>query len=92
MVEKKVFVAVFCCAIAYYYTITQSEWIDHGGPTVSTKYGKLKGIKSVSRGGKEYFEFLGIPYAKPPTKNLRFEVCINYTSVVLSFITLFVFA
>ncbi|XP_021951286.1 venom carboxylesterase-6 [Folsomia candida] len=71
MGEKKVFVAIFGLAIAYYYTITTSQ--SFGGPTVVTKYGGLKGIKSVSRGGRDYFEFLAIPYAKPPTGELRFE-------------------
>lgn len=72
MVEKKYLVGLFALAIACYYKITQSQWI--GGPTVSTQYGDLKGIRSVSRGGREYFEFLGIPYATPPIGELRFEV------------------
>lgn len=72
MVQKRVFAAVFVFAIAYYYKITHSQWI--GGPTVYTPYGALKGIKSISRGGKEFYEFLGIPYAKAPLGDLRFEV------------------
>lgn len=74
LVERKVFFAVFALFIAYYYTITTSQWIGLNGLTVGTKYGALRGIKSVSRGGREYFEFLGVPYAKPPTGQLRFEV------------------
>lgn len=58
--------------IVEFFRITTSQ--SFGGPTVVTKYGGLKGIKSVSRGGRDYFEFLAIPYAKPPTGELRFEV------------------
>jgi len=72
MVQKRVLVAAFVFAIAYYYKITHSQWI--GGPLARTSYGELKGIRSASRGGREFFEFLGIPYAKPPVGKLRFEV------------------
>ncbi|ODM99009.1 Thyroglobulin [Orchesella cincta] len=48
----------------------------HGGPSVyaDTKYGRLKGFTSVSREGREFYEFLGIPYATPPLGALRFQV------------------
>jgi len=74
MEKRAVFAGVFAFVIAYYYKNTQSQWID--GPTVETKYGELKGIKSISRGGREYYEFLGIPYATKPTGHLRFEVSV----------------
>lgn len=49
----------------------------HGGSRVyvDTDYGKLKGFTSVSREGREFYEFLGIPYASPPVDELRFQVC-----------------
>lgn len=42
---------------------------------VEIEQGKLKGIlqKSVLN-GNEYCSFLGIPFAKPPVGNLRFQV------------------
>jgi hypothetical protein len=79
MEKRAVFAAVFAFVIAYYYKYTQSHWIE--GPLVNTEYGMLKGIKSLSRGGREYFEFLGIPYAKPPVGSLRFEVIDYYKEI-----------
>jgi hypothetical protein len=38
---------------------------------VQIPQGKLLGRASLSRNGREFYEFLGIPYAKPP---VRFEV------------------
>jgi hypothetical protein len=43
------------------------------------KAGKLQGKISTSRDGREFYEFLGIPYAQPPVGKLRFLVnCLNY--------------
>lgn len=36
--------------------------------------GTLKGQILNSRDGRPYYSFTGIPYAKPPIGNLRFEV------------------
>lgn len=41
---------------------------------VSVKQGTLEGIVSTSRNGTEYYSFYGIPFAKPPVGELRFEV------------------
>ncbi|CAK1586349.1 unnamed protein product [Parnassius mnemosyne] len=41
--------------------------------TVSIQQGKLKGGKSQNDNGFQYYEFLGIPYAKPPVRELRFK-------------------
>lgn len=41
---------------------------------VETQSGKIQGVQSVSRGGKEFIKFLGIPFAQPPVGKLRFEV------------------
>ena len=43
-------------------------------PIVNTSSGKIRGTAAVSREGKTYYQFLGIPYAKPPVGPLRFEV------------------
>ena len=36
--------------------------------------GKIKGSILKSRNGREFKAFQGIPYAKPPIGNLRFQV------------------
>lgn len=48
----------------------------HGGEYVytDTSYGRLKGFTSESREGRQFYQFLGIPYSKPPVGELRFQV------------------
>lgn len=48
----------------------------HGGDSVyvDTKYGRLRGFTSVTREGREFYEFCGISYAQPPVGSLRFQV------------------
>lgn len=42
---------------------------------VDTDNGRIRGIKSTTLlNGDPYYAFKGIPYAKPPTGNLRFKV------------------
>lgn len=41
---------------------------------VKTKSGLVKGFKIASHYDYKYFNFLGIPYAKPPVGELRFKV------------------
>jgi hypothetical protein len=43
-------------------------------PIVETAAGKVQGLSSVSREGRDYKEFLGIPYARPPVGDLRYKV------------------
>lgn len=50
--------------------------------TVKTKSGIVKGFKIASHYNYRYFNFLGIPYAKPPIGDLRFKVCIRIQSYV----------
>ncbi|XP_005100617.2 para-nitrobenzyl esterase, partial [Aplysia californica] len=38
-----------------------------------TKYGNVKGVIEAVHGGHRVEKFLGIPYAKPPVGELRFE-------------------
>ncbi|CAG7704399.1 unnamed protein product, partial [Allacma fusca] len=42
------------------------------GKLVETKSGFVKGVISLSRDGREFYEWVGIPYANPPVGNLRF--------------------
>lgn len=42
--------------------------------TVETGQGKLRGFTSRSRDGRPFYEFLSIPFARPPVGDLRFEV------------------
>jgi hypothetical protein len=43
-------------------------------PIVEISNGKLQGKISTSRDGRNYFEFLGVRYARPPVGDLRYEV------------------
>ena len=45
-----------------------------GDPTVKTKYGNIQGFEFKAERGSEAEVFLGIPFAKPPVGELRFEV------------------
>lgn len=42
---------------------------------VRIKSGKIKGYRIASSCHYEYYNFIGIPYAKPPVGELRFKVC-----------------
>lgn len=44
------------------------------GPQVTLAQGKLRGKVLKTFSDKDIFAFLGIPYAKPPMKELRFKV------------------
>lgn len=43
-------------------------------PTVEVSQGRLSGLWMRSRGGRRVAAFKGVPYAKPPVGDLRFEV------------------
>lgn len=47
---------------------------DEEGPLVQVEQGLLRGLRGLSVREKEFLAFLGIPYAKPPTGELRFKV------------------
>lgn len=42
-------------------------------PVISTINGKVQGNRAYSREGREYWQFLGIPYAQPPIGRLKFQ-------------------
>jgi hypothetical protein len=61
--------AAFLVKKQYFQSIVLSPIIelDKGG-------GKVQGRISISRDGREYYEYLGLPYATPPIGELRYEV------------------
>ncbi|CAG7834559.1 unnamed protein product [Allacma fusca] len=65
-------VVLFLGSVAYLYSSVQNAR-DSPDVFVNTTYGTLKGLKSVSRESRTFFEFRGIPYAEPPVGLLRFE-------------------
>lgn len=44
---------------------------------VTVRHGKLRGIVEENISGGSFFAFRGIPYAKPPIGELRFQVSIK---------------
>lgn len=49
---------------------------------METKLGILKGTTMMSRNGRKFKAFMGVPYAKPPIGLLRFQVSKIVQSVV----------
>ena len=45
--------------------------------TVATTKGRIRGERVDADMGQYYYAFKGIPYAKPPVKELRFQVNID---------------
>ncbi|XP_071109078.1 cholinesterase-like [Haliotis cracherodii] len=48
-------------------------WSVLSAPEVNATWGQIQGVDKVSKDGLPYFGYYGIPYAKPPTGNLRFN-------------------
>lgn len=61
------------------FTNSQVEDIE-----VRAKEGTLKGTLLKSRNGKNYRAFYGIPFAKPPIGDLRFEVNRQTVTILVS--------
>lgn len=43
-------------------------------PVTTVEKGQLKGLMGYNLDGEKFLKFLGIPYAKPPINELRFQV------------------
>ncbi|XP_030759751.1 esterase B1-like [Sitophilus oryzae] len=46
---------------------------DTNDPVISINEGKIRGFKGTNYDGETIYEFLGIPFAKPPVNELRFK-------------------
>lgn len=52
-----------------------STFVNYGESIlVETKQGKVRGQTEISRSGRNFYAFYGIPYAEPPVGELRLEV------------------
>lgn len=67
---KNAVVAVPFALMTYFY---RDNDLLGNSKLVQTTCGMLRGGNAVSRDGRAYMEYLGIPYAKPPVGSLRFE-------------------
>ena len=69
--QRKIWSALILVVLGVYVHLILTN---EDGPVVEISEGKLQGKIATSRDGREYFQFLSIPYAKPPLGPLRFEV------------------
>lgn len=61
-------------AVTLLIVICLNFFYTFASPIVTVENGVLEGTTMQSRNGREFFAFQGIPYAKPPLGNLRFQV------------------
>ena len=60
------------CAVLLLPKLTKAELDEQQSPVVQTKSGAVVGKVETLPHGKSVHEYLGIPYAKPPVRRLRF--------------------
>ena len=72
---KSIYLCVIILDVISSYKIVDSN-------IAVTKYGRVLGTKLQSRFGSDFYAFRGLPYAKPPVRNLRFKVCFLENLVV----------
>ncbi|KAK5649339.1 hypothetical protein RI129_000368 [Pyrocoelia pectoralis] len=70
LVKKVQFINMFCLFLTVLYV---SGSVANDGPLVETSLGKILGFYRSSFEGRVFSAFEGIPYAKPPVGDLRFE-------------------
>lgn len=77
--DKQAAMAVVISLATYLYNSLLSSQNGFGswqspGPVVETNLGSVTGVYERSRDGSVFASFYGIPFAKPPVGELRFEV------------------
>ncbi|KAL7637557.1 UNVERIFIED_CONTAM: hypothetical protein RMT77_012285 [Armadillidium vulgare] len=60
-------------------TLARKSVGDEDAPLVQTQQGLIRGVKDVSVKGKEFYSYLGIPFAEPPVGELRFKDPVSKT-------------
>ena len=82
MYSSKVFQALSVCLLGLVY-LCNSAVIDYSNPVVQTNSGQIRGkpytwqTTGTSPAVRQVVEFIGIPYARPPTGYDRFRVSHN---------------
>ncbi len=71
---KKVLFSILTAYLAYQVKLQVYPGKLPVSPVVSLENGQVQGNIRSSRDGHVFYEFLGIPYAKPPIGELRYEV------------------
>ncbi|CAK9812183.1 Venom carboxylesterase-6 [Anthophora quadrimaculata] len=66
-------IAAKITSILLLFSLTNLSLQDEESPTVNTSLGSLTGTYKISRHGKKYQAFEGVPYAEPPVGKLRFQ-------------------
>ena len=67
-------------------------WAEGAYKTANTENGRVRGFTSKTLFDQRVIvNFLGIPYAKPPIGQRRFEVCVRLIAIRLEFLSDFVF-
>lgn len=66
-VSLELFSLVLIVSVKYVCPLTKA-------PIRDTEYGRVQGVVTTPIPGRMVANYLGIPYAKPPINNLRFEV------------------
>lgn len=66
-VSLNLFAVVLIVSLKYVCPLTKA-------PIRETEYGEVQGMVTTPIQGRSVANYLGIPYAKPPINNLRFEV------------------
>jgi len=69
-------------SLVLYITVLLLKIVNADRPLVKTELGQLEGVWQLSENGLKYAAFMGIPYAKPPVGDLRFEVISVFHAVV----------
>lgn len=75
---------IYFLVLLWYFGLSPIHCEDqfHHSPVVHIEHGAIKGKVIFSLTNKTIYSFLGIPYAKPPIKDLRFQVSLSYVNKI----------